>query len=479
MRLISLIALCLISCTAAAETYRAEDVVFKNNLFYDKNGDKLTGDVVKDYPNGAKFAHFKVTNGESVESELYYPNGKPKNKETKEYRIEYGPNHQIRRESRGERARGNDVRKFYTGDGRLLIEAPFKNNRLEGTVKIYAADGRLEEERPYAPVLNRIVKTNDGEKTVKMSVLHGVGKLYGANQKVIASTDYDKGAVKKITHFDTDGKELPSIVNNDIKTFDDQTCRLKDGKPFTGALIVNAVEPQVQFFEVPCRGGVIDGTVRVYLGSYGAYGRIYDNIPYKNGKKDGIAYVYAYSDLLLSGEVPYKNDKVDGMVREYFQSGELLYETPYKDNQIDGVRKVYGSAYADPTGDVLRGEFPYTKGQLNGVATLYNTLGDVQKKITYLFGKEVFTKDYDNDAGNTAKTAPVKSDTPAKSTTKADKIKTKAPQSADNTVPKTVVLQKTTDAKQVDALGKTKALENDTSTANRQNGKSAVKAEQK
>lgn len=397
MRAAFLIALCLISCTAAAKTYRADEIVLKDNLFYDKNGAEISGEIVKNYPNGAKFARFKVVNGQSVESALYYPNGKPKNKETKDYRIEYGPNYKIKRESRGDRVHGNDVRKFYTGDGRLLIEAPFKNNRLDGTVKIYADNARLEEERPYAPVLTRTVKTDKGEQTAKISVLHGIGKLYDTHQKVIATTDYDKGVVKKITHFDADGKELPTVVDNNVKAFDAQTCKLQDGKPFTGALIVNAVEPQIQFFEVPCRDGVIDGTVRVYLGAYGTYARVYDNIPYKNGKKDGTAYVYAYADLVLSGEVPYKNDNVDGIVREYFESGELLYETPYKAGQIDGVRKVYGSAYANPTGDVLLGEFLYSNGQLNGVATLYNTLGDVQKKITYLFGKEVFTKDYGND----------------------------------------------------------------------------------
>ena len=185
-------------------------------------------------------------------------------------------------------------------------------------------------------------------------------------------------------------------MNNDVKAFDENTCKV-DGKAFSGAMMINAVEPQVQFFEVPCRGGMIDGIIRVYVGAYGTYGRVYDNIPYKNGKKDGIARVYSYSDLLLSGEVPYKNDIVDGVVREYHPTGELMYETPYKAGQMDGVRKVYGSAYANPTGDVLLGEFPYTNGQLNGIATLYNTLGDVQKKITYLFGKEVFTKAYGNE----------------------------------------------------------------------------------
>lgn len=428
MRLFLTTAVCLVSFCAAAESYTAQDIEFKNQLFYDKSGNKITGDVIKNYPNGQKFAHFKVKDGKSQESELYYPNGKLKNQEMPQSRIEYWPNGNKRRESIGNRLAGNDVRKFYTGDGRLLIEAPFKNNQIDGIVKIYADNKRLEEERPYARVLTRTVKTDKGEQTVQLTALHGVGKLYDADKKITATTDYDKGVVKKITHFDAAGNKLPTVVNNDVKAFDENTCKV-DGKAFSGAMIINAVEPQVQFFEVPCRGGMIDGIVRVYVGAYGTYGRVYDNIPYKNGKKDGIARVYSYSDLLLSGEVPYKNDIVDGVVREYHPTGELMYETPYKAGQMDGVRKVYGSAYANPTGDVLLGEFPYTNGQLNGIATLYNTLGDVQKKITYLFGKEVFTKAYQDDKTNaadkTAKASTTKDNTQS-STTPSSKSATAA-----------------------------------------------------
>lgn len=397
MRLFFVLAVCLASVNVMAKTYTDQEIVLKERIIYDKTGTKITGDVIKNYPNGKKFAHFKVVDGQATESEMYYPNGTLKNKQTQEARIEYWPNGNKRRERIGNLADGNEIRKFYTGDGTLLIEAPFKKNLLNGTVKIYADGGRLEEERPYAVAVKNNDKDDKSEQqNKKLSILHGVGKLYDTNGKIIATTDYDKGAVKKITHFDINGKELPTIVDNELKAIDKNTC-VRDEKPFSGALIVNTVEPRVQFYEVPCRDGIVNGTVRAYSGSYGAYGRVQDNIPYKNGKRDGIAHVYAYSDLVLSAEVPYKNGVVDGMVREYLETGELLYETPYKAGQIDGVRKVYGSAYANPTGDVLRGEFPYAKGQLNGIATLYNTLGDVQKKITYLFGKEVFTKDYDND----------------------------------------------------------------------------------
>lgn len=421
MRLFSFVLICLLSGTAAAKTYNAQDVTLKNQLFYDKDGQKITGEIIKYYPGGKKYAHFTVVDGQSTMSELYFPNGKIKNQETKDKRIEYWPNNHVRRESHGDRETGNDVRKFYTGAGELLLEVPFKDNQIDGTVKIYGDNARLEEERPYARVLTRMVKTDKGNVPVTLSALHGTSKLYGVDKKVIATTTYDKGAVKKITHFDAQNTPLPTVVNNDIKVLDDKTCLTQEGA-FSGALIVNTVEPQPQFLEIPCQDGVIDGTVRVYLGTYGAYGRVFDNIPYKKGKKDGVARVYSYSDLMLSGEVPYKNDMVDGMVREYFETGELLYETPYKDNQIDGVRKVYGSTFNNPIGDVLLGEFPYTKGQQNGVATIYSVLGDVEKKITYLFGKEVFTKEYgseskektpskDGDSQKANKTPPVKPNT--------------------------------------------------------------------
>jgi antitoxin component YwqK of YwqJK toxin-antitoxin module len=57
-------------------------------------------------------------------------------------------------------------------------------------------------------------------------------------------------------------------------------------------------------------------------------------IPYKNGKLNGIGKVY-YKSGALGGEIPYENDKKNGMGKCYYESGALLDEILYKNGVLD------------------------------------------------------------------------------------------------------------------------------------------------
>ncbi len=63
---------------------------------------------------------------------------------------------------------------------------------------------------------------------------------------------------------------------------------------------------------------------------------LYSEIPYKNGKIDGIAKDY-YDNRNLKSETSYKNGKIDGIVKYYNEDGNLaLYITYENDEAISG-----------------------------------------------------------------------------------------------------------------------------------------------
>ncbi|WP_181882330.1 toxin-antitoxin system YwqK family antitoxin [Helicobacter didelphidarum] len=49
-----------------------------------------------------------------------------------------------------------------------------------------------------------------------------------------------------------------------------------------------------------------------------------------------------YSNGNLLREIPYKDGKIEGIKKEYHENGNLLREIPYKDDKRDGVEKRYG-----------------------------------------------------------------------------------------------------------------------------------------
>lgn len=85
-------------------------------------------------------------------------------------------------------------------------------------------------------------------------------------------------------------------------------------------------------------------------------------IPYVNGKKEGLAKAYFKYFLLI----PYKNDKINGVLKKYeFMDSSLVSTAPF----IDGV--------------------------LNGTAKEYYHNGKIERETVYIKGKEVSDNAYD------------------------------------------------------------------------------------
>jgi len=81
---------------------------------------------------------------------------------------------------------------------------------------------------------------------------------------------------------------------------------------------------------------------------YYMHGSIYSEIPYINGKREGIAYTYypvvAGSEPVVWKEQPYKNDVLNGICKRYHENGVLQAEYEYKNGlQAIGLKEYYQS----------------------------------------------------------------------------------------------------------------------------------------
>lgn len=57
---------------------------------------------------------------------------------------------------------------------------------------------------------------------------------------------------------------------------------------------------------------------------YYEFGGLWEEIPYKNGKINGVLRSYWESDGQLWREAPYNDGRLDGVVKEYDEQGKIL-----------------------------------------------------------------------------------------------------------------------------------------------------------
>ena len=69
-------------------------------------------------------------------------------------------------------------------------------------------------------------------------------------------------------------------------------------------------------------------------------GKLFNEIPMKNGKREGLAKDF-YPNGVLHHEIEYKEDKKDGIAKTYYQDGVLYMESSYFENQLHGERKIF------------------------------------------------------------------------------------------------------------------------------------------
>jgi antitoxin component YwqK of YwqJK toxin-antitoxin module len=116
---------------------------------------------------------------------------------------------------------------------------------------------------------------------------------------------------------------------------------------------------------------------------------------YRSGIPNGIVkYYYKFSDgpnPILYREIPYTNGKINGVYKNYFSSGALRSEYPYHNGVINGVEKEYWDA------DVIKAETPVVNGKINGLAKFYDENGKLKSTTKYVNDKAGITKEFDEN----------------------------------------------------------------------------------
>ena len=125
---------------------------------------------------------------------------------------------------------------------------------------------------------------------------------------------------------------------------------------------------------------------------YYRQGSIYSEIPYENGKREGIAYTYYPGIVGVKSSVwkkqPYKNGKLDGICKRYYRNGALQSEYEYKNGiQALGLKEFNTSGKPVKFPDLV---ISYSK--MNDYYFISAHLTSNVKDVNYYDGKLVENK---------------------------------------------------------------------------------------
>lgn len=302
----------------------------------------------------------------------------------------YNENGTIEGKYQYQNGKQDGITTLYDGNGIINMEIPYKNDVLDGKLRILE-DGKLKVEKNIKNNKQNGKQINYNENGViievsnfKMDSLDGISITYHDNGKIKSKEYYINGEIngKCETYFE-DGK-IESIINYKNGLLEGAFYEfLNDGKLKIKSFNVNGIQngeteiydegEDVRTFGF-MKEGQYEGNVRMYKGN-----KLKSEIFYKNGKPNGIiaTYIYDKNDSLcqkivgqmidgkkngrkeiihiVNGEeilyeyYNYLNDKKDGECRFFF--GNVMIISNYKQDEKNGnevwyeakTKNIYGS----------------------------------------------------------------------------------------------------------------------------------------
>lgn len=160
---------------------------------------------------------------------------------------------------------------------------------------------------------------------------------------------------------------------------------LKEGKwiEWTDSSLISDPEGLGQYTLVVYKAGKLNGIASTYL----VRGDLMSQVPYTNGKENGVATSYYDLTGRLRSQTPYINGKLNGVEKTYYEiSQKLGTETTYADDKKKGVAKEYYES------GKLQFETMYINDKENGVHKDYYESGKLKAVITYVNGVVKTTK---------------------------------------------------------------------------------------
>lgn len=272
-------------------------------------------------------------------------------------------------------------------DGHLIAEIPYSKGELQGTAQYYHPSGRLWKAIPYEKdQIHGLQKIylEDGElfqtTAYQKGVKEGTSVRYWNETDVAYEEHYVDGRLEASTYYDRDGKVVSEIRN---------------GSGFRAIFGKRHLQELQEYHE-----GLQEGVVKMFAPS----GTVIRTFSIKNGEKHGEEIDYqCAADGTMQPKLlmTWKAGTLQGPVKTWYPDGGLENHREMSQNKRSGLSTAWY-----PTGELMlveeydedrliKGEYyrlgnptpvsTVTKGE--GVATLYDTDGNVAQKVTYRSGK--------------------------------------------------------------------------------------------
>jgi antitoxin component YwqK of YwqJK toxin-antitoxin module len=255
-----------------------------------------------------------------------------------------------------------DIKKEYYSDGKVKIEASFKDGKAEGWRKEFDPNGKIKK----AYIFHQNQKIAEG-KLDTSGFKTGYWKEYYLDGILKSEGSYIAGKKSGLwKYYHPNGQlEQTGSYNN----------RGKEDKQWTWYYPDGSLHREEYYFN-----GVQDGhSIELFPD-----GKVITEGEYIEGKKNG-KWILDYGDHREEGE--YSDDKRKGKWIFYFPNGQINFEGSFIDDLPNGWHTWYW-----PTA-VKKMEGKYTMGLKTGRWTKYNPDGTTFIVIYYKAGKEIKVED--------------------------------------------------------------------------------------
>ncbi len=257
----------------------------------------------------------------------------------------------------------------------VIILLLFCNLKINAQDIIVKTDG--------AEIQAKVTEINSSE--VKFKRLDNIdGPLYTLSQSEITSIKYPNGKIETFTKIvKPKNPGTDSIVKGYYNTGE-----LKSEIPYVNGKMNGIQKMYWQNGRVMALTPWVNGTINGLQKSYYEDGKLCAEMNYSEGKKNGITKIYRKSGRVIT-ETNYNDDKKDGLEVTYNENGtELLRKENKRENEIiegdkqDGVTKTF---YENSQ---LKSETPRKDGKIDGLCRTYWENGKTKREIPYTDGKK-------------------------------------------------------------------------------------------
>jgi antitoxin component YwqK of YwqJK toxin-antitoxin module len=247
---------------------------------------------------------------------------------------------------------------YYHNNGKIWKQIPYKNNLIDGTAQIFLDDGSLLQSMDYVT----------GKR-------QGLSLRYWKENRIAANEEYEQDKLQKAAYYDLKG----SIV-----------AEIEGGNGYRATFGKESIAELQEYNK-----GVLNGKVK----SFNKDGRLVRVTHIKNDRKHGeeIDYFVNNKPKLL---VTWYEGKIQGPTKTWYENGNQESQREMHNNQKNGLLTAW---YKDGSlmlieeyehGKTVKGSY-FKRGentpisqvyQGNGTATLYDSEGNFNRKVTITNG---------------------------------------------------------------------------------------------